>query len=198
MKALSMRMRRSSCSGQALVEFAVILPLLLLLLMGVVELGYALLDQHVVTKLTREGSNLTSRGTSLADAATALTMMSSRPVDFNSKSRLILSVLRKVSTPGSANYDHVIVYQRYAYGHLSASSGLATRGSGSFGGSPDYQAANSDNDTNLQVTNLPPGLVMGRGGMMYVTEIFTTHELITPLGSLGVGVPGTLYAVAYF
>jgi Flp pilus assembly protein TadG len=191
-------MRRTSCSGQALAEFAVVLPLLLLLMLGVVELGYALLDQHVVTKLTREGSNLTSRGTSLADAATALTMMSSRPVDFNSRSELILSVLRKVATQGAANYDKVIVYQRYQYGHLAASSALATRGAGSFGDSPDFQAANSDNDTNLQVTNLPPGLLMGRGGLMYVTEIFTTHDLLTPLDRLGVGVPGRLYAIAYF
>ena len=44
------------------------MPLVLVLVLGVIEVGYALLDQHVVTKLTREGSNLISRDTSLADA----------------------------------------------------------------------------------------------------------------------------------
>ena len=38
-------------------------------MLGVVETSYGLLDQHVVTKLTREGSNLISRDTSLQDAA---------------------------------------------------------------------------------------------------------------------------------
>ena len=51
-----------------------------MLVLGVVEVSYALLDQHVVTKLTREGSNLISRDTSLQDAATAMRSMSSRPV----------------------------------------------------------------------------------------------------------------------
>lgn len=165
---------------------------------GVIEVGYALLDQHVVTRLTREDSNLISRGTSLGDAAMALTKMSSRPVDFDSHSKVIFSVLRRVSTRGSSNYDQVILYQRYEYGSLPATSGLTTRGPGSFGDGPEHQAGNSDSDTNLQVTNLPPGLVMGRGGMMYVTEIFTTHQLITPLSQFGVGVPERLYSIAYF
>ena len=58
----------SSASGQGLLEFALILPLLMVLVLGVVEVSYALLDQHVVTKLTREGSNMISRDTTLDDA----------------------------------------------------------------------------------------------------------------------------------
>ena len=88
-------------SGQSLLEFAVILPLVLLLVLGVIEVGYALLDQHVVTRLTREGSNLISRDTSLADAATAMKTMSSRPVNFANGSRLIFSVLRQGATTGT-------------------------------------------------------------------------------------------------
>ena len=50
-----------------------------MLSLGVVEVGYALLDQHVVTKLTREGSNLISRDVTLQDAATAMQSMTTRP-----------------------------------------------------------------------------------------------------------------------
>ena len=192
------RQRLFSSSGQGLVEFAVSLPLLLIVVLGLTEVGYALLDQHVITRLTREGSNLISRGTSLQGAATALTGMSSRPVDFDSNSKVIFSVLRKVATTGSANFDRLIIYQRYEYGSLSADSILSTRGASSFGSAPDYEAANSDNDTNLQVTNMPTDLVVGRGGMIYVTEIFTTHTLITPLGRFGINVPETLHSIAYF
>ena len=39
--------------GQSVIEFAIMLPLLLVVVLGVVEVSYALMDQHVVTKLTR-------------------------------------------------------------------------------------------------------------------------------------------------
>jgi TadE-like protein len=184
--------------GQGLVEFAVVLPLLVLVVLGVVEISYMLLDQHVVTKLTREGSNLISRNTSLADAATAMRSMSSRPVDFSGgSSKMIFSVIKKVATTGASNYDRAVLYQRYEYGGLAATSALTTRGSGSFGSGPEYEASNSDNDTNLQITNLPGNLV-SLGGMLYVTEIFSRHPRITPLDRWGVGVPQTLYSIAYF
>ena len=36
------------------------------------------------------------------------------------------------------------------------------------------------------------------GGMTYITEVYTTHILITPLDRFGITVPGTLYSIAYF
>jgi len=59
-------------------------------------------------------------------------------------------------------------------------------------------AANSDSDTSLRVTNLPANLVLSKGGMIYITEIFTRHNRITPLDNFGVLVPQTLYSIAYF
>jgi uncharacterized protein (UPF0333 family) len=184
--------------GQGLIEFALIIPLVLVLALGVVEVGYALLDAHVVTRLAREGSNLISRDTSLGDAASAMRSMSARPVDFDNGSKLILSVVRNVPTVGASNYNKAILYQRYEYGTLSAQSALITKGAGSFGGAPEYQAANSDNDTSLQVTNLPPNLLVTTGGMIYVTEIYTKHTLITPFDRFVVKMPETLYSIAYF
>jgi Flp pilus assembly protein TadG len=189
---------RISSSGQSVVEFALILPLLMLIVLGVAEFGFALLDEHVVTRLSREGSNLISRDTSLQDAATAVTSMSSPPVNFTNASKLIFSVVRKGATTGSANYDMLILYQRYEYGAFSGTSQVTTAGAGTFGGAPDYQAANSDTDTSLRVTNLPSNLVIKRGGMIYITEIFTRHTRITPLDRFGVMVPQTLYSIAYF
>jgi hypothetical protein len=187
----------SSSSGQSVVEFALVLPLVMVVLLGVIELSYALLDEHVVTKLTREGSNLISRDTSLQDAATAMRSMSTRPVNFDTSSKVIFSVVRRVATTGASNFDKDILYQRYEYGALPATSQLTTRGTGSFGPAPDYQAANSDNDTSLQLTNLPSNLLI-TGGMLYVTEIYTTHTLITPFDRFGISVPSTLYSIAYF
>jgi TadE-like protein len=185
-------------SGQSLVEFAMILPLVIVLSLGVIEVGYALLDQHVVTKLTREGSNLISRDVTLEDATTALKSMTTRPVNFNNSSRMIFSVIRKVATAGSPNYDRVILYQRHAYGSFSAPSKLSTAGPASFGGAPNYVAPNSESNTNLRITNLPANLTVIRGSMLYITEVYTRHPLITPLDRFGITVPDTLYSIAYF
>jgi hypothetical protein len=186
--------------GQSIIEFALLSPLILVVALGVIEFGYALLDQHVVTKLTREGSNLISRDTTIDDAVNAMRSMSTRPVDFTTRSRVIFSVLKKGATTSSPNYDKVILYQRLEYGSLTAgaSSGLRMSGSGTFGGGPDYVAQNSDTNTGLQIANLPAYLDVTRGGMVYVTEIFTTHDLLTPLDHFGVTVPNTLYSIAYF
>ncbi|MGH9411854.1 MAG: TadE/TadG family type IV pilus assembly protein [Vicinamibacterales bacterium] len=193
------RVRRlASARGQSIIEVAMVTPLLLVIVLGVVEVSYALLDQHVITRLTREGSNLISRDTSLQDAGTALQSMTAAPVDFSSRSTVIFSVLRNVATVGAANYNQVILYQRYQFGAIAATSALHTRGGGSFGPAPDYEAANSDNDTNLQITTLPASLSLAAGDMVYVTEIFSKHDLITPLDRFGITVPDTLYSIAYF
>jgi len=181
-----------------MVEMAMILPFIVVLVLGMIELSYALLDHHVVTKISREGANLISRNTTLQDAATVLSRMQTRPVNFSSNSKVIFSVIKRGSTVGSTNYNVDILYQRYAYGSLAASSHLQTAGTGSFGPGPEYEAVNSDNDGNLRLTNLPSANMLTTGGLLYVTEIFTTHTLITPFDRFGVNVPTTLYSIAYF
>jgi hypothetical protein len=162
-----------------------------------VDVSYALLHQHVVTRLTREGSNMISRNTTLADAATAMRNITSPPVNFGSNSTLIFSVIERVATVGAGNYGKDVLYARYQFGSLAASSALRTRGAGAFGGGPDYQAANADNDTSLQVTNLPGNLLV-TGGMLYITEIYTSHQGLTPLSSFGISLPSRLYSISYF
>jgi hypothetical protein len=199
---IMLRQRAASPRGQSLVEFAIVLPIVLVLALGVTEVSYALLDQHVVTKLTREGSNLISRDTSPLDAATALTSMTTRPVNFATGAKVIFSVIKNVQTAGAPNVNKNILYQRYVYGSLSDPSAKSTLHTvttvgGNLGSTPEFQAPNSDNDTGLQITNLPAGLVVA-GGMLYVTEIYSKHQLITPFDKFGIQVPPLLYSIAYF
>ena len=189
--------RLRSARGQSMVEFAMVLPLILLLVLGVIESGYALLDEHVVTKLSREGANLISRNTSLQDALTAMKTMTTSPVNFDASSRVIFSVIMKGQTVGTTNYNKDFLYQRYSYGAIAGASKIATRGSGSFGPAPEYQAVNADGDANLQVTNMPV-VIAAPGGMIYITEIYSTHKVITPFDKFGVTMPKTLYSIAYF
>src|SRR5690242_1383120 len=106
--------RAASAAGQTMVEMAFVLPIVMMVSLGVVDVSYAILHQHVVSRITREGANLISRDVSLLDASTALKSMSTKPVDFTDGSQLILSVLKKGSVVGSANYDKVVLYQRYS------------------------------------------------------------------------------------
>jgi Flp pilus assembly protein TadG len=193
--------RLRAARGQSIIEFAIILPLLLLICLGVVETSYALIDQHVVTKLAREGSNLISRNTTLARAGEVLTSMSTPPVNFNNgTSTVIFSVLQRGGATGTSNYRQVFLFQRAVFGTFPADSKLLT-GNGSFGGPPEYLAANPDNNTGLRVSNISDDIINVDGGFLYVTEIFTRHNLLTPLDRLlphGVALPNTLYSIAYF
>jgi Flp pilus assembly protein TadG len=47
-----------NCRGQALVEFALILPLMMLLLLGILEMGRAWNVKQVLTDAAREGARL--------------------------------------------------------------------------------------------------------------------------------------------
>jgi hypothetical protein len=194
-----LRRRARGTDGQSVMEFALIMPLILMVVLAVIELGVAILDKHAVTRLAREGSNLISRDTTLEDARNAMAGLSSRPVNFSTSSTLIFSVLKRGSRTGTTNFDRLYLYQRHRYGALPNNSMLSTAGSASPGGPPNYEFANPDNNGALQITNAPSTLVVSRGGMIYVTEVYTTHELYTPLTNFGFfTVPTTLYSIAYF
>ena len=141
------------------------LPLVLLLVLGVVEVGFALLDQQVVTKLTREGSNLISRDTvSRRMRRPRMQTMASRPVNFANGSRMIFSVLQegRDDRDGQLQQDHPVPALRVRELHGLEQADHA--GGGSFSGAPDYEAVNSDTNTGLQVTNVPANLVAVPGG----------------------------------
>ncbi|MFN8009076.1 MAG: TadE family protein [Terriglobia bacterium] len=185
-----------SCNhGQALVEFAIVLPFLLLLALGVIEFSYAIYAKHVVIKMAREGSNLISRNTSLVDAGTIMTSMANTPVDLNSNhSLMIFSVIRIGSV---TNVNKPVLYKRRVMGSLSGyTSILSTSGTCNFVSSSDY--ANSAVDGCLIAGGLPAGVVVPNSGQLYMTEVYNTHNYLTPAGNFGISSPNTLYANAYF
>ena len=63
---------RASVRGQAAAEFAVVAPLLLVIICGAIDFGRALNDVQIMADLTRQGSNLASRGTPLNESYAAV------------------------------------------------------------------------------------------------------------------------------
>lgn len=182
--------------GQGLLEFTIIMPILLILTLGVCEVGSMLLDQHVTAKMSREGANLISRDVTMDTAETALRAMATGPVKFPYDAKVIFSVIRKGATPGTANNGWNYVSQRHVFGSLAGSSFLNNTG-GTFTG-VDHTARNPDTDTRLRVSNLPGALDLQPGGAVYITEVYTKHTRLTPLDKFGVSFPEKLYSIAYF
>ena len=58
MRLLRLRSRIRSERGAELIEFALTLPLLLLLVLGIIEFGFLFQEYEVVTNASREGARL--------------------------------------------------------------------------------------------------------------------------------------------
>ena len=190
--------RLASSRGQSIVEFAICLPLLLLVTLGVIEMSNALMSQHVITKVAREGSNMISRETELVDAGTALQNMSANPGTFNARTLVIFSVLMRSQT--GSNNGQLVLYQRYQVGNGSLGSSRLN-GSGSFTAANDYTAANPNNTTSLRVTNAPADIASVPGGMIYVTEVYHVlrqHDAARQPRDYNIPMPNVLYSIAYF
>jgi len=179
-------------AGQALFEFGVTLPILMALVLGVIEFGYALFQIQLVTSMAREGSNLIARQVTINDAEAALQTMSGL-VRFDANSTLILSVVRL--GVGGANNNVPIIVQRHSVGAFAASSVLGDPPQSAYQGSPDYNAYDPDNDGSIRVSGvLPNGFTLTPGESVYVTEVFTQRTSIVPFMPL----PAMLHASAYF
>ena len=164
--------RFKQCSGQALVEFALISVLLLSLLFGLIDFGRAILVRQVMVNLSREGANLASRGTSFADTLNAL-VASAHPLVIDQKGFLILTTVSR------DNDGNLTITAQQSRGGTSVSSKVGQIGGGG--------------------VTLPNNSVPAPNQTLTVSEVFYTYEAWTPIGKLvGSSMPTTLYDAAYF
>jgi hypothetical protein len=68
-------------SGQSIVEFTLVLPFLLLLILGMVEIGMAFYNYIIIASANREGARLAARGR-FSDEDIFARVISSAPVDY--------------------------------------------------------------------------------------------------------------------
>src|ERR1700687_1411278 len=84
--------RRVRESGQAVVEFAMIATLLLILLCASIDFGRPLNYGQGLIELTRQGSMLASRGSTLTEAATAV-MAGQSSLDMTNNGKVIITAV---------------------------------------------------------------------------------------------------------
>jgi Flp pilus assembly protein TadG len=168
-------------SGQALAEFAFVVPLMLILVCGAIDFGRALNDMQIMADLTRQGSNLASRGTPLNESTAAVVSGESGLDLVHLGDVIITSVTNEsgsytISGQDSSTTDGLT--------DLSATSKIGTG------------VGNPATLPSTAQSSIPTS-----GQTLFVTEIFYTFSPATPIGTLTssvVSLPSTLYDVAYF
>lgn len=156
--------------GQAVLEAAMVVPLLLTLLLMVIEAGNGLSIKHRMTVLSREGANIASRGSTLPESLDAV-MLGGGDILLSELGGAI--VTRIVVEDG----EPVIEGQSAAVGYEGRSRlGL-----------PDSLAS-----------SLQP-LALAEGQVLHAVELFLDYRPITPVGSvLPGGVVDEIYDRAIF
>ena len=157
-------------SGQALVEFALLLPFLTLMIFGLIEFGRGIDEKHSLATLSREAALLAARGTSLDSVAQAV-------IDNGGDIRLDING-GSVASEVEITRKSAIVRQQVVSSGFEGASRLGAVG-----------------DTAAGLVDI--GLI--EGSTVYVVEVFYHHTSIAPLGRLfNVAVPTVLYERAVF
>jgi Flp pilus assembly protein TadG len=159
--------------GQSLAEFSVAAVLLLILIFGLIDFGRAFNTLQMMVALSRQGSNLASRGDTLTQAVAGV-ISGEAPLNIGASGEVIITSVTNES-------NVYTITGQVTQGALSNSSRI---GSG-VGSTATVPAGAS--------TLLQPGQTI------YITEIFYQYQPITPVGTLlNTTMPSTLYEAAYF
>jgi Flp pilus assembly protein TadG len=112
----------SCCRGGAVIEFALVLPILLLILFGIIEFSVALYDKAVITNASREATRagILSRNAHLTEAQirqVALDYCADRLISFGSNNtNPIVSVVKPQAPTTSDPLEVLITFQYTGFG----------------------------------------------------------------------------------
>ena len=156
--------------GAELVELVVVLPVLLIIIFGILELGNALDKAHAMSTLSREGANIAVRGTDL-DTVAAVTMTNGVSMGLEARGGTVVS--RILVEGGIPTVKEQVASSGYA--GLSR-IGLVDSVAAGFGGA---------------------GLMEGQ--QLFAVEVFYDHLKVTPLSRvMGPIIPDTMYDATVF
>jgi len=166
-------------SGQALVEFVFELMILVVLLFGLIDVSRFLTTRQTLINVSREGSNLSLRQTSLSNAVAAV-IASASPLT--------------IGNTGSGPTGRVIITEVTSINNVNTITDQYSQGGLTTVSSKIGTGINNPATMPAGVTGIPQP-----DDKVYITEVYYTFEPITPIGKLvQIAFPTQFYDVAYF
>jgi hypothetical protein len=162
--------RRHNERGVALVELALLLPLLVVLAFGVIDLGRLIHARLVVTNVSREGGSLASRDIQTGNEL--ITMLQSSAAPFNLQTQGRIYIIR--INAGETRFDPrpYIDSKFQSPGGYAASSSI----SGNVGDTPGGLSSTLMNHLTFRTANNTSDL-----SEITIVEVFYHYRPITPL-----------------
>jgi Flp pilus assembly protein TadG len=116
-----------SHKGAALIEFCIILPVLIVMVFAIVDIGCLIQARLIITNVTREGGNLASRDIKSGTDLIAMLQSSASPLDLLSSGKICISNIEAGTING---FNPVISSQhpQVCRGNLSVSSSIKSGG----------------------------------------------------------------------
>jgi Flp pilus assembly protein TadG len=161
--------------GGAFIELALCLPVLFVLVFGLIDFSQMIFDNQMMSGLSRQGSDLASRGTTLATTVTAVDIQGAS-LNIGTQGRIIVT-----EVANDTNGKPQIKDQAESPTGIAATSAI-----GSGIGNPAIVPSTART-------------VLNAGRSLFITEVFYSYRPMTPVGGfLKMKLASTLYDVAYF
>lgn len=166
-------------SGQAFLELALVLPLLVLLALGVFDFARAILAKNIITNVSREGASLASRSSlPKADIMNSLAY-TAQPLDLNNRGMMYITKITGVRHGN--NIEPIIVEQ--------------TDQERWKGKTVPPSKVGMPSGAKTAANNLG-SLTLNENDTIYVVEVFYNYQSIFPTGETFL--PTQLYAMSIF
>jgi hypothetical protein len=111
--------------GIAALELALILPILLMLVFGIIDFGRLIRARLIVTNVSREGGSLVSRSFKSGDDLLTMLQSSGAPLDLNGLGNIYISRIGAGTSLGSPD-PYIDLQRSVSKGNLSVSSQIQT------------------------------------------------------------------------
>ena len=176
------------CSGQSMIELAMILPILMLLCFGAAELSHAILYNNMLINMSREGANLASRTAQSPQFIIDALNHTSAPLAMEAQGMIFISRVKGVDGGSGLVLPVVDEQYRAVHGNAALMSRVWNCPQWDVDGKCILPAAIA-----TRVVALPFSL--GLGYQVYVVETLYDYS---PLTNLFLTVSPQLYSVTYF
>jgi hypothetical protein len=165
--------------GIAALELALILPILLVLVFGIIDFGRLIRARLIVTNVSREGGSMVSRSFKSGDDLLTMLQSSGTPLDLNGSGRIYVSKIKNGTSTNPNPYIDTSNQLPWSAGNLSVTSVIHDGGA-------SYHLGISPALYNHLVFN--PVNQTSDISEVWVVEVYYKYKPITPLPNFITGI----------